>query len=91
MKYISKNTEILALRPLIENGYAVQVGYFFYLTFFCIKITTPINKDHYTISFDSITNYWTASIECRTERQVMAESKDLSEIVDEIKENEMDK
>lgn len=85
-KYVGKKTEILVLRPLIEHGCKVSIGFYRPIpTFIFITVITPSN--HYELSFDSIMGYWNVA-ELQQYFNNITSSKNLGDLVNYIIENE---
>lgn len=85
-KYVGKNTEILALRPLIEHGCKVSIGFYRpILTFIFITVITPNN--HYKLSFDPNTRYWNVA-ELHQYFDDITSSKNLGDLINYIMKNE---
>lgn len=85
-KYVGKKTEILVLRPLIEHGCKVSIGFYRLIpTFIFITVITPNN--HYELSFDSIMGYWNVA-ELQQYFNNITSSKNLGDLVNYIIENE---
>lgn len=85
-KYVGKKTEILVLRPLIEHGCKVSIGFYRPIpTFIFITVITPNN--HYELSFDSIMGYWNVA-ELQQYCNNITSSKNLGDLVNYIIENE---
>lgn len=85
-KYVGKKTEILVLRPLIEHGCKVSIGFYRPIpTFIFITVITPSN--HYELSFDSIMGYWNVA-KAHQYFDNITSSKNLGDLVNYIIENE---
>lgn len=79
MKYVGKNIGIPGLNSL-DSNYIVSVGRIDIgmLRSILIKIVIP-NKKHCSLWFDPTINYWCSNDSI---------SRDLSDLIDKIKENE---
>ena len=89
-KYVGKKTEILVLRPLIEHGCKVSIGFYRPIpTFIFITVITPSN--HYELSFGPIMGYWNVAKLQQADINYfdnIISSKNLGNIIDYIMENE---
>ena len=85
-KYVGKKTEILVLRPLIEHGCKVSIGFYRPIpTFTFITVITPNN--HYELSFDPNIGYWSES-KAHQYFDDITWGKNLGDLVNYIMKNE---